>query len=332
MFLGGGDTSGTFAYVFEKGEYNVTVKYIENRNYNAAINDTAKLTITPLEDVLINATITSAKSLLDNTTVSILLTDGYEKPIAGGQMNVTLDGEDKGKVTANEEGIADLAYEGLVKGDHNITLTYKNTTKTFDFFVSAETIETSIDYQDMNTTSVNEKVDGRIGEYFYVTLKDKDGKILANKPIQIGFNGKIYNRTTNDQGQAKLQINLISAGFYTFAVCYLGDEAYNASFVVAKITVNKQNAKLTTKDASYKADAKTKNIQATLKSAKGNPINGKTISFTVNGKTYTAKTDSKGVATVNVSLSKKGTYSFTAKFAGDNAYAQISTKGKLTIK
>ena len=53
---------------------------------------------------------------------------------------------------------------------------------------------------------------------------------------------------------------------------------------------------------------------------------------TVNGKTYTATTNSKGLASVKVSLSSKKTYSFTAKFAGNDMYDSSSVKGKVTIK
>ena len=76
----------------------------------------------------------------------------------------------------------------------------------------------------------------------------------------------------------------------------------------------------------------TKTLTATFKTKAGHALKGKTIKFTVNGKTYTAKTNSKGVATVKVSLSKKGTYKFTAKYAGDNTYAAISKKATLKIK
>lgn len=191
---------------------------------------------------------------------------------------------------------------------------------------------TVIEYKDMKTISVNANVDGRIGEYFQVNLTDANGNRLSNKFIQIGFNGKIYNRTTDENGSAKLQINLMYTGYYTFAVCFLGDEKYNASFIVAKINVTSQKAKLTTQAKTYKASAKTKSISATLKSASGNAIANKKITFTVNGKTYAGKTNSKGIASVNVSLSKKGTYGFTVKFAGDSAYAALSTKGTLKIK
>ena len=83
---------------------------------------------------------------------------------------------------------------------------------------------------------------------------------------------------------------------------------------------------------SYAASAKTKTLTATFKSAKGNPIANKWITFKVNGKTYKAQTNAKGVASVNVSLNKKGTYSFTAKYAGDSTYTAVNKAGKLTIK
>ena len=183
----------------------------------------------------------------------------------------------------------------------------------------------------MVTTTVNAEVDGSIGNNFTVTLKDGNGEVLVNKSVLFGFNGKIYNKTTDENGIAKLQINLKRADIYTFAVSFLGDDQYNASFVVAKITVNKQKASLTVPNKSYKVTTKSKKVTATFKSASGNALKDKKITFTVNGKTYTATTDSKGIASVNVSLSKKGTYSINVKYAGDNTYAQISKTAKLTI-
>ncbi|WP_458454356.1 hypothetical protein [Methanobrevibacter sp.] len=200
------------------------------------------------------------------------------------------------------------------------------------FTVSKKRTETQIVYNNMTTTAVDVDTDGRVGKYFTFTLKDKSGKALANKPVQIGFNGVVYNRVTDSKGQAKLQINLKNAGTYTFAVSYLGDDDYNGSFVVAKIVVKKQKGSLTVPAKSYKASAKTKSLTATFKSASGKVVKGKKITFTVNGKTYSATTNAKGVATVKVSLNKKGTYSFTAKFAGNNMYAAITKKAKLTIK
>ena len=194
-----------------------------------------------------------------------------------------------------------------------------------------EKLATVIEYEDMNTTAIDSSIEPGTGKYFEITLRDSNGVALANKDVQFGFNGKIYNKTTDDQGIARLQINLQRADIYTFAVSFQGDDAYNGSFAVAKITVKKQTPTLTVPNKSYKASAKTKTLTATFKSASGKVVANKKVSFTVNGKTYTATTNDKGVASVNVSLSTKKTYSFTAKFAGDNTYAAITKTAKVTI-
>ena len=195
---------------------------------------------------------------------------------------------------------------------------------------------TVIVYENMSTTAVG-PTDGRTGEYFYFTLTDANGKPIPNTPMQIGFNGKVYdyehnNISTDEKGVAKLQINLGYKGSYTFAICFLGNDDYNASFAVAVIKVDVQKPKLTAPNKSYAASAKTKTLTATFKTDKGNPIVGKSIKFTVNGKTYSAKTNDKGVATVKVSLNKKGTYNFTVKYGGDSTYAAVTQKAKLVIK
>ena len=195
---------------------------------------------------------------------------------------------------------------------------------------------TVIVYENMTTTALGPS-DGRSGEYFYFNLTDADGNPIANTPMQIGFNGKIYdyehnNISTDENGTAKLQINLGYKGDYTFAICFLGDDDYNASFAVAVIKVGTQQPKLNVPNKSYSASAKTKTLTATFLTDKGNPIAGKSIKFTVNGKTYSAKTNDNGVATVKVSLNKKGTYNFTVKYGGDSTYAAVTQKAKLTIK
>ena len=195
---------------------------------------------------------------------------------------------------------------------------------------------TVIHYENMNTTAVDQSVDGRVGEWFEFKLTDTEGNPIANTPMQIGFLGVVYDESygivTDANGVAKLQINLGWKNDYTFAICFLGNDEYNASFVVAKINVAPQKGSLTVPNKSYSASAKTKTLTATFKSASGKPVAGKKITFTVNGKTYSAKTNDKGVASVNVSLSKKGTYSFTAKFATNGMYATMTKTAKLTIK
>ncbi|ADC47350.1 adhesin-like protein [Methanobrevibacter ruminantium M1] len=196
--------------------------------------------------------------------------------------------------------------------------------------ISNTKLKTYIQYSNMTTKSVL-KSDGRVGDYFEVKLLDNNKKAMANVPIKIGFNGKIYDRTTDSNGGAKLQINLLKPTTYTFAIAYLGDSKYQASFEVAKIVVKAQSPKLTAPKKTFKANAKTKSVSATLISERGKPMASQSLKFTINGKTYTAKTNSNGVATVNISLNKKGTYSCTVKFAGVTGANAKTTKTTIKI-
>ena len=128
-----------------------------------------------------------------------------------------------------------------------------------------------------------------------------------------------------------MQINLQNSGPYTFAIAFLGDENYDGSFEVLKITVNKQKASLSASSQTYKASAKTKTLTATYKTKAGKAIVGKTVKFTVNGKTYSAKTDSSGVAKVNVSLTKAGSYTVEVKAPATNTYAEVTKKVTLKL-
>ncbi len=285
---------------------------------------------------VINSTIDNASGVFQ---LKLSTSDG--KAINGTIISLDVNGKEYLGITDNR-GIANFVLGELNVGNYtaHIALDGRLSDLSQDINlevvssapISKDRIETQIAYNNMTTTAVDVATDGRVGKYFYITLKDKKGNLLKNKAVQIGFNGVVYDRVTDKNGQAKLQINLKNAGTYTFAVAYLGDDDYNGSFIVAKIVVKKQKGSLTVPAKSYKASAKTKTLTATFKNAKKHPVKGKKITFTVNGKTYSATTNAKGVATVKVSLNKKGTYKFTAKFAGNNMYAAMSKTGKLTIK
>ena len=291
--------------------------------------------------------------LLPNGTIDVVmgddgivatLTDSDGNPIGNAIIAVDIDGAVSNRTTDNQGSI-----EVPIDGNATVVLSYidengVNISYGLKYVKEIEEVEvpvpvvarnaTKIICENMVTTAVS-PLDPRTGEWFTWRLVDGDGNPLKNTPMLIGFNGVIYDErngiVTDENGYAKLQINLGYAGDYTFAICFLGNDSYNASFTVAKITVKAQAPKLTVPNKSYKATAKTKAVTATFKTVKGTPIPNAKISFTVNGKTYSAKTDAKGVVKVNVSLTKKGTYTCTAKFAGSATYKATSTKFKLTI-
>ena len=220
-----------------------------------------------------------------------------------------------------------LAFDNIYVKDNKLL----NGMKAVNLIAPSRKESTQFVFNNLTATAVVAS-EGKVGDYFTFTFKDGNGKVLVGKNISVGFNGHIYTYITDSKGQARVQINLNTPGGYTFALCFLGDEDYNASFAVAKITVIQKKMSLTVPAKTYKASAKTKTLTATLKDNKGKTVKGKKISFTVNGKTYTATTNAKGIATVKVSLSTKKTYSFTVKFAGDRSYGAVTKKGKVVIK
>ena len=333
-------------YVTEDGAYSYDISSLVSGNHSAYVvfkgndNYLARSAYTVFnihkegEPVVTNVTVAMDKDEYaygDEAIISFTLKD-----IDGNNINGTLSvsiGEQNHTVDVTD-GVGSLPVSGLNAGNYVVVTNYGGnenyTSSSAMAKFNVAKLTSQIVYENMTTTAVDVDTDGRVGEYFYITLTDSKGNALANKFVQIGFNGNVYNRTTDSDGKARLQINLKNAGTYTFAVAFLGDENYNGSFIVAKIVVNKQKGSLTVPNKSYKASA-TKTLTATFKSASGKPLASKKITFTVNGKTYSATTDSSGVAKVNVSLSAKGTYSFTAKFAGNNMYAAITKTAKLII-
>ncbi len=164
-----------------------------------------------------------------------------------------------------------------------------------------------------------------------ITQKLKSYQYIKNKKVTFTVNGKSYSATTNSKGVATVKISLNKKGKYTYKAKFAGDGTYKAVTKSATLTIKPLATSLTLKKYTYKKSSKSKKLKATLKSGT-KVLKNKKVSFKVNGKTYSAKTNSKGIATVKIKLTKKGTFKYTAKFAGDNVYKAISKSNKVVIK
>ena len=186
-------------------------------------------------------------------------------------------------------------------------------------------VATSILVKNIATTATTVK-------YFTISLIDASNNLLANKTIKFTVNGKTNTVTTNGSGIATVKVSYNTAGtrYYTFS--FLGELGYSASIASAKVVVNKKATKLTAPKKTFKVKTKTKKVQVKLTTGK-KALKSKKITLKVKGKTYTAKTNKKGIATFKITkLTKKGTFKYTVKFAGDKAYKATNKNGKITIK
>ena len=325
------DGRAVFSVYSSPGRHMGNVRYLGDDYYKESL-------------ILINFNVFGEKSNAEISIVSVkgsnitgILKDSNGNAISNATISYTIDNE-TANVTTDDNGKfvipAEIEKEILIKYAGSDSINPVNIT-----FTIKDRIETVFESEAYKTIAIDFYARER-GNYFNFTLKDINGNPLVNKTVFIGFNGVTYNKTTDENGTAFLQINLMNAGTYTFAMGFLGDEKYVGAFMVQKITVTQKKTSISAAAKTYKASTKTKKYTVTLKTNKGNSIDGKTylrsgktIKLTVNGKTYAAKTNAKGQATFKITkLTKKGTYTAKIKFAGDKTYKASSNSVKIKVK
>ncbi len=264
-----------------------------------------------------------------NKIISVSLKDEEGKAIANSYVEISVNGQ-KYTAKTNANGVATV----------NVTL---NAVKTYDisvkfngeeyFFASTANGKITVTKGTSSLTSPTKTFTvTTASKTITVTLKDGSGNVIANRKVTATVNGKTYTATTNSKGVATFKLTLKTVKTFTVSLKFVGDSYYTASTKSIKVKVTKTKTKLTVPKKTFKRAAKVKKITATLKDQTGKVIKSKKVTFTVNGKKYTAKTNKKGVATVKVKLSKKKTYKVTVKFAGDKTYYAVKKTGKVVIK
>ena len=320
-----------------KGNYTVTVTYLGDDKYASGFNLT---NITVDGDNEKVATILSFEHVDNNLTVTGVLKDINGNVLKNKNVTYYINNENKGNIVTDNNGLFKLqtvshsTINVVYDGDH--VFKHSNATLVLDSFLDMRNL-TKIVSEEYNTYAVDFDL-GERGGYFKFRIVDGNGKALANKPVQIGFCGVVYNRVTDSEGYAQLQINLNTPFIFTFAIAFLGDETHNASFVVQQINVAKKTTSISVESKSFKASEKTKKFTVTLKSDKCASIDGnsylgmgKKITLKVNGKTYTAKTNMRNQATFKLDITKKGTYNAEIRFEGDQRYNAYKTTTKIKI-
>ncbi len=266
----------------------------------------------------VSKTITSkdiTKYYKGSTQYSATFLDKNGKALANADVKITVNKVTYTKKT-NSNGVASLDIN-LKPGSYKIVS--KNP-------VTGYSLTNNI--QVLSTISANDvtKVytDGR---RFYATFLNSNGKALANKNIKFKINGKTYTQKTNSKGVASLTMYNLKKGTYKMI-------SYNVDGLTKTNTVKVvtyTGSKLTTSPYTFlKSESKT--IKVTLLNGLGYaPGSGKIIKFTVNGKSYTAKTNGNGVASLKLPSMNAGTYTVKYSFAGNNFYKASTASDKLYI-
>ena len=166
-----------------------------------------------------------------------------------------------------------------------------------------------------------------------ITVKDANGKAVADQTLKVYVNGALKTVKTNADGVATLAVAYKAAGTTTLVASFDGATGVLGSSAVGKLTVKKNAVKMAAKTKKVKKSQASKaKVKFTLKVGK-TALKKKAVTIKINKKTYKAKTNAKGIVTFKVKLPKKAKkYKYTVKFAGDNFNNAKTFKGKLTVK
>ena len=135
------------------------------------------------------------------------------------------------------------------------------------------------------------------GKLIYI-LKDNDGTAIANANINLTINGKTYNKTTDKDGIAYMNIRLVSSKQYNVTATYAGTDDYKGTTLNSTITVIPT---ITAEDVEKIFRNQTQ-YYPKLTDSNGNPLKDTKVTMNINGVFYTKITNEKGIATQNINL------------------------------
>nr|WP_302517017.1 Ig-like domain-containing protein [Methanobrevibacter smithii] len=143
---------------------------------------------------------------------------------------------------------------------------------------------------------------------FYATFLNGQGKPIANNTeVHFNVNGVFYTSYTNENGTAKLNINLYPGNYI---ITSMHPDGFQMG---VNIFVNKT---LITYDISQPCNKTgTATFNAEVLDGQGRPLSNASVTFLIAGKVLTKITDEKGIASINIKA-YPGVYTITTTYNG----------------
>ena len=284
--------SGSVTYNYLVSNTGLGDKTVQSNNKTIVENNGPEFLLTVPELVKIYG---SADKL------TAILTDASHNPIANANITFTINGRNYTKTT-NETGVASLNIN-LYPGVFTVSASYNDTTVNSTVIVTSSIIGDNIVKIFQN------------GTQFFATFYGKDGKPLANNTdVTFNINGVFYTRQTNENGTARLNINLIPGKYILTAINPANNEEKGFNVTVLS---NVETANLV---KYYKNESQ---FVVKVLNGDGTPANGTNVTFNINGVFYTRDVIN-GTATLNINLDP-GNYTITTM------YGKYSVGNNITV-
>lgn len=269
------------------GIYSTNIYYSGDENYNPDICE-SEINVSSKINVEVKSVVKYYKGperLIVNITQD-------NKPVANKKVEIRINGVVYERITA-EDGIASLALN-LESGRYDVITNVDD-----ESIISQVIIKSTINSTDLLKTFRNDT-------QFYVTLMDSEGNPLKDATVTFNIHGVFYNRTTDENGVAKLNINLEPGEYIITSV-----NTVNGEMKSNKITVLSQFIEHGDFNKTY-GDPTPYTIRL---AAKDGSIEGEgcKVLFNINGVFYTRTTNSTGHVSLNINL-QAGEYIITSSY------------------
>ena len=318
--------------VGNEGKFNIAISGLSVGNYTALITysgdsrfDKSEVSLPVKVSKIPTADVDQVISVPDVSNSTSKISYGINlSSDATGNLTVTIGGKNYTSNLTNGHATVDIP--DLASGNYNVVITY-----------SGDNNHESIVKQ--TTLFIPEKIDPHVpdikltgsdvvmlytnGAVYQVRLTG-DGVGLSGQTVVFVVNGKTSRVQTDGNGYASVKIDLPpKSSKYTVTATYND----------VKVTNNvKVNGIVAAKNVKVKKSAKKLTIKVTLKKVNGQFQKSKKVTLKFKGKTYTAKTNKKGVATFKISKKvikklKKG-----KKYTYKVIYFKETVNKKITVK
>lgn len=226
------------------------------------------------------------------------------------------------KVKTNSKGQASLSLKKFKKGTYKVISYNPDGLKKTNTFKICSKASTKL-YSNFYTFIPN---DARIIKIKLTTSLNDNSNV--GKVIKIKINGKTYSKKTDKNGIATLNLKSFKKGFYTVEYKYSGNKFFRASTSTNYVTILDTTVpKLTVKGTTKFGYGAYTPIKVAF-TAGGVPLVKRTMTFTIDGQTYTRTTDNNGVASVPIDL-EIGNY--TIHFKTDTKFKVNGTSSSCDI-
>ena len=306
--------------VLAKGTYKITFKYGGSKNYKSSSGKAYLLVVNPKTKV------TSSKVIMtygDGSKFKVKLTNEKGKVLSNKNIKLKIKSNILNSKT-DSKGIAKFSLKDVKPGVYDAKY-YYSTRSARDYSSGAEKV--IIFKAPVKITSDNLVINSDNASSYEVKITDKSGKVLKGVSVKSKINGKSYIYKTNSNGIAKLKITK-KAGYYSIKTL-VADSYYKSGTISKHITV--KGAKFVAKN-KYASSGDNIFYSVKLVNEKNKPIKDKEIVFIFEGNNLTSKTNSKGIAKVNLNELSKGTHNIQFKYKSIHGLSKIFVVNKVTIK